>query len=176
MADDGSRSFRRDVYSRDERAQQDSDPLAELARLIGQTETYGGGSRGGAQRHDEATQLPELDWAAGDQRYAQHDDGEDDGYAPPSADQFRDDRAAPPRYTPPAGFAEPQSEYAEDDGYDDQTRLPPGPPSLPYISPLNAGEKKHLGNTYFITRLRLSCQAQVRGGDVIVQLPDAPKR
>ena len=116
MADDGSRSFRRDLYSRDDGAQQNSDPLAELARLIGQTEAYGRGSRGGAQRYDEATQLPELDWAAGDQHYAQHDAGEDNDYARPSADQYPDDRAAPPRYTPPAGFAEPQSEYADDDG------------------------------------------------------------
>lgn len=41
-----------------------------------------------------------------------------------------------------------------------------------HLTPLNADEKKHLGNTYFITRLRLSCQARV-SGDVTVRLPDA---
>jgi 2Fe-2S ferredoxin len=42
-----------------------------------------------------------------------------------------------------------------------------------HLSPLNADEKKHLGNTYFISKLRLSCQARVSGGDVVVALPDA---
>ena len=45
----------------------------------------------------------------------------------------------------------------------------------PHLSPLNADEKKHLGNTYFITRLRLSCQARV-SGDVTVLIPDARRR
>ena len=42
-----------------------------------------------------------------------------------------------------------------------------------HLSPINADEKKHLGNTYFISRLRLSCQARVSGGDVEILLPDA---
>jgi ferredoxin len=41
---------------------------------------------------------------------------------------------------------------------------------------LNREELKHLGNTYFITKLRLSCQIPVRGGDVTVLLPDAKPR
>ena len=41
-----------------------------------------------------------------------------------------------------------------------------------HLSALNLDEKKHLGNTWFITRLRLSCQARV-SGDVTVELPDA---
>lgn len=45
-----------------------------------------------------------------------------------------------------------------------------------FLSPQNDIEKKHLGNVYFITKLRLSCQAQVSGGDVVVEIPDAPKR
>ncbi len=47
-----------------------------------------------------------------------------------------------------------------------------------FLTPLNPQESKHLGNTYFITKLRLSCQAKVQGGDVSVQVPDmpAPKR
>lgn len=34
------------------------------------------------------------------------------------------------------------------------------------LSPINPVEKRHLGNTYFITKLRLSCQATVGGGAV----------
>jgi SPOR domain len=141
MADNGSRSFQRDGYPRDnDTSQSASDPLAELARLIGQSESYGGSSRDAAQTYDEATPLPELDWAAGDQHYAEP--GAGTGYAPPpAAEQYRDERG-PPRYTAPAGFAEQQSEYADQDGYHDQTRPPPGPPSLPYISPLHAGEEQ----------------------------------
>jgi uncharacterized 2Fe-2S/4Fe-4S cluster protein (DUF4445 family) len=43
------------------------------------------------------------------------------------------------------------------------------------ISPINDVEKKHLGNVYFITKLRLSCQTRV-SGDVVVEIPGAPKR
>lgn len=140
MTDNGSSSYRRDAYPGGD-AQGASDPLAELARLIGQSESYRGGGRDTAQPYDEPTPLPELDWAAGDQQhYAEPGGG--NGYGPPPlADQYRDDRA-PPRYTPPAGFAEPQSEYADHDGYDDHAQPPHGPPSLPYISPLQDGEEQ----------------------------------
>lgn len=48
------------------------------------------------------------------------------------------------------------------------------------LSPINPTEKNHLGNNYFITKLRLSCQAQVAAGaanDAVVTLliPDAAK-
>jgi ferredoxin len=45
------------------------------------------------------------------------------------------------------------------------------------LSPLNSVEKRHLGNTYYITKLRLSCQAQLVGEDATVTLliPDAAK-
>jgi 2Fe-2S ferredoxin len=50
------------------------------------------------------------------------------------------------------------------------------------LTPLNADEKRHLGNTYFISKLRLSCQARVvpaappDGDDgVVVLLPDAAR-
>ena len=39
------------------------------------------------------------------------------------------------------------------------------------LSAFNAGERKHLGNVYFITKQRLSCQARVSGGDVVVEVP-----
>lgn len=44
-----------------------------------------------------------------------------------------------------------------------------------HLSPINQREKHHLGNTYYITKLRLSCQAQVHG-DVTLLIPDAKKR
>ena len=34
-----------------------------------------------------------------------------------------------------------------------------------FLTPINRDEQKHLGNTYFITKLRLSCQCVVSGGD-----------
>jgi ferredoxin len=44
-----------------------------------------------------------------------------------------------------------------------------------HLGPLTDADDKHLGNVYFLTRVRLSCQAVVTGdGDVIVEL--APKR
>jgi ferredoxin len=44
-----------------------------------------------------------------------------------------------------------------------------------HLPKVNAAEQKHLGNTYFITKLRLSCQAKVEGGDVTVELPDSER-
>jgi uncharacterized 2Fe-2S/4Fe-4S cluster protein (DUF4445 family) len=43
-----------------------------------------------------------------------------------------------------------------------------------FTSPQNDLERKHLGNVYFITRVRLACQTAIAGGDVTVEL--APKR
>jgi 2Fe-2S ferredoxin len=43
----------------------------------------------------------------------------------------------------------------------------------PFLSPLNAAEKKHLGNVYFINKLRLSCQTTVHTGDVTVEIVGA---
>ena len=43
-----------------------------------------------------------------------------------------------------------------------------------FLPPINRDEMKHLGNTYFITKLRLSCQCKVTGGDVTVLIPDMP--
>ena len=41
-----------------------------------------------------------------------------------------------------------------------------------FLSPFCAPEKKHLGNVYFLTKVRLSCQARLLGGgDVVVELP-----
>ena len=43
-----------------------------------------------------------------------------------------------------------------------------------HLSPQNDDERKHLGNVYFITKVRLSCQTVVRGGDVTVELAPRP--
>ena len=43
-----------------------------------------------------------------------------------------------------------------------------------HLSPYTDEELKHLGNVYFLTRIRLTCRARVSGGDVAVQL--APKK
>jgi ferredoxin len=46
-----------------------------------------------------------------------------------------------------------------------------------HLSPYNGEEEKHLGNVYFLTKVRLSCQSVVRGGDVTVELaPRRPRR
>jgi ferredoxin len=42
-----------------------------------------------------------------------------------------------------------------------------------HVAPINRDETKHLGNTYFITKLRLSCQLTPTG-DLTVRLPDMP--
>ncbi|HEY2728658.1 MAG TPA: 2Fe-2S iron-sulfur cluster-binding protein [Polyangia bacterium] len=39
-----------------------------------------------------------------------------------------------------------------------------------HLSPLNVAERKHLGNVYFITKMRLACQTRV-SGDVVVEVP-----
>jgi uncharacterized 2Fe-2S/4Fe-4S cluster protein (DUF4445 family) len=39
-----------------------------------------------------------------------------------------------------------------------------------HLSPMNAAEKKHLGNVYFINKVRLACQTRV-SGDVVVDVP-----
>lgn len=45
------------------------------------------------------------------------------------------------------------------------------------LSPINGSELRHLGNTYYITKLRLSCQVKVCGpDDVKLLIPDAAKQ
>jgi 2Fe-2S ferredoxin len=40
------------------------------------------------------------------------------------------------------------------------------------LAPFNANERRHLGNVYFLTKIRLSCQARVLDGDIVVALPE----
>jgi ferredoxin, 2Fe-2S len=44
-----------------------------------------------------------------------------------------------------------------------------------FLSEFTQAEAKHLGNVYFLTKVRLSCQAIVQGGDVTVEVP-APRQ
>jgi hypothetical protein len=92
MADNNFRNDRgRDPPAWDDSRQAASDPLAELARLIGQGDAYPEAERRddyrddhNARRSREAAPAPSLDWAAED-RYAAHDSRADDRYAPPAA-------------------------------------------------------------------------------------------
>lgn len=43
-----------------------------------------------------------------------------------------------------------------------------------FLNPYTDEEEKHLGNVYFLTRVRLSCRTTPAGGDVVVEV--APKR
>jgi 2Fe-2S ferredoxin len=45
-----------------------------------------------------------------------------------------------------------------------------------HLTPFNAGERKHLGNVYFITKERLSCQARVQGAEAKVVVRVALER
>jgi len=40
-----------------------------------------------------------------------------------------------------------------------------------HLPPFSDIERGHLGNVYFLTKIRLSCQSVVRGGDVTVEVP-----
>lgn len=45
-----------------------------------------------------------------------------------------------------------------------------------HLSPLTDAEKRHLGNVYFITKVRLGCQARIWGGDVTLEAPPGATR
>lgn len=45
-----------------------------------------------------------------------------------------------------------------------------------FLSPYTDEELKHLGNVYFLTKVRLSCRTHVRGGNVVVDLAPKKKR
>jgi hypothetical protein len=114
MADDNFRSYRnRDALARDEAertANDAADPLAELARLIGQTDPHAADRYAGARRPEAYHPAPsgaeveaERDWGA-DEVDADHYDDAEDRYAPP----------APAPAPPPAGgryFAGPAAQF-----------------------------------------------------------------
>ncbi len=114
MADNNFRSYRsRDPLTRDEinptAREGAGDPLAELARLIGQTDPYAEGGRheayGPGQSGDDAA-APGLDWAA-DDSYAERHDRAQGHYVPP-----------PP--SPPAPPDSYPSYAAQERGYENE--------------------------------------------------------
>lgn len=44
-----------------------------------------------------------------------------------------------------------------------------------HLSAFTAAEKSHLGNVYFVTKVRLGCQTCVSGGDVTIEAPPGGK-
>jgi hypothetical protein len=116
MADNSFRTFRRDASARGaDPAGQDpaSDPLAELARLIGQSDAHGGpGGRDRdfgqpAEAFDDNAPLPELDWAATGGEYAA--DRAERSYPPPRSAQFDE----PQPSDEPAGWPRDRDETDE---------------------------------------------------------------
>lgn len=121
MADNSFRPFRRDASPRDADVSRDGgDPLAELARLIGQGDPNGQ-PRDSRQddRYEDVPPSSDLDWGSGDNGYAEQ--REDDGYAPraegyrsnqsdtvpwPGDPEYDDEPAPPSQYSwPPAALA-----------------------------------------------------------------------
>ena len=45
-----------------------------------------------------------------------------------------------------------------------------------HLPPFDDVERRHLGNVYFITKVRLACRSLVSGGDVTVEVPTPRKR
>jgi hypothetical protein len=117
MADNNFRSFRnRDARANDLAAHDTArDPLAELARLIGQSDQAGefGARRGQAESYAEAPVAEPLQWSA------------DDGYAEPAL--HPDDRSIQPR------LAEPYPDYR---AYPTEPLQEPQEPDIEYVPPL----------------------------------------
>jgi hypothetical protein len=178
MADNSFRSFRRDAPARDsDPLPRDgaADPLAELARIIGQSDPHGGQARDTRQAdaYDDAAPASDLDWAAGGDGYADDNAEADDGYAPPrpaetfrsqSADagpwpasrDYEDEPPAAKQYSnPPALFPDTREEApryasAQDARGRDEPRLPGRRQSMSFAPPapesLRAGESSYAGN------------------------------
>jgi len=120
MADDNFRSYRNRDPAAPRRAGasdpwQSDDPLAELARLIGQIEPpnsdrreAGRGSAAGFAQPAES-----FDWSA-DDRYADQNEPAEENY------DARSDERPEARYAGAASYRPAASSYADDDGYESQ--------------------------------------------------------
>lgn len=97
MADNG---FRRDGAARNARSPQrdTSDPLAELARLIGQSDAHRGFARDTSRQADSYDEAPAAaaNWGAADEDYAE-DNHADDRYAPRSNEAYQSQPVADAR-------------------------------------------------------------------------------
>jgi hypothetical protein len=146
MADNSSRTFRRDAAP----AKRDtSDPLAELARLIGQSDAQRGSGRNAARQPETYDDpAPALDWsAAHDDDYDQYGQA-DEPYPPQPADEtwsseqaYEEEPPATQRYVrPPVGHDEAAGDPRRNTGrraaqFDGGSRSG----SLPYIPPGQGG-------------------------------------
>ena len=117
------------------------DPLAELARLIGQSEPMN--DYGRDARHGSADSLDEpaggLDWAA-DDRYVEHNEPAQETYAARSDERYEPPRLADPYPSRRPGPSSPDSEYeAQHTGqqphYRDAQEPPNSPDRLPAFLP-----------------------------------------
>lgn len=139
MADNSFRSYRRDPLARDTdppRRDGAGDPLAELARLIGQSDPHSGqGQDTGepAEAYDEAAAPASgLDWAAADDGYAEH-----------SRERDYEEPATARQYSPPvAAFNDTREDLRRDARAPDarDRAEPPRPAaSRTYIPPSHEG-------------------------------------
>jgi hypothetical protein len=113
MADNSFRTFRRDSLARDAEPEQYglADPLAELARLIGQSEAHGDhapDAAHSAESFDDRAPAPTLDWAAADEEYAPHGRDADEDYGQPAP--------AETYYQHPSG----EASWARDRGFQEE--------------------------------------------------------
>lgn len=140
---DNFRGFRGDPPGRDAPARDSvADPLAELARLIGQRAprpSQGSGPAPDPERYEDA--LPQVEWAAGDDAYAEPAHAGHDDYASQSSrgagwSQQADDRDPDYDDPPPARHYD-TLDAAFDDGSDHGDQPPPAYGAEPrrYASP-----------------------------------------
>jgi hypothetical protein len=143
MADNGFRTFRRDPPAHDDEPlshEGPSDPLAELARIIGQSDPHGGRSREDRQPEsfDDRAPAAGTDWASSDDGYADESYQPEPSYAKPgyakSAENYRSPAADPHSW--------PQDREYEDDP------LPAAPPRTIAPPPLPFGDSREDARGY----------------------------
>jgi SPOR domain len=163
MADSSSGTFRRDALARDTEPSPHgsvADPLAELARLIGQTDPHGGHSGQPPETYEESASASGFDWASHDDREGEHRDQAEEAYpASPSANSYHsqgpgdagwgrapgfDEEPPTDRQSlPPPSFLDGRGDprWGRQDTHDRGDTRPPASRSepLPYIPPGNSG-------------------------------------
>ncbi len=122
MADNNFRSYRGRDAGAPARSQPD-DPLAELARLIGQSDPAADHNRD--PRSGRPLDQPAGDWA--DDRYADQNEPAGDDYAAPADERYAPAHQADQRYDAPAHQADQR--YAPEQQPDLLPNFRPGPPS-----------------------------------------------
>jgi hypothetical protein len=158
MADSNFRSYRRDVPARDnEPAQRDglSDPLAELARLIGQRSEEGGGQARESYQEEPAP-APEFDWASVNEEEGNGYDRSQQPAAWPLDQDYQDEPPAPRHSLPPASSingsrTEPAPQGRSYAPREEQPRAPAQP--FPFIPPVQDGyqaqnSQRHVDEDY----------------------------